>query len=64
MDAAEITKALTETVLVRVDLDWVRGDDIAVGNTEKLGEKVGQLYKGILTGVVDAIESIGEKESK
>lgn len=56
MDAKEIAKALTEAVLAHGI-----GHTLVADSAEEMGKKVGELYKGILQGVVDAIQSTKEK---
>lgn len=63
MDVKEIAKALTEAVLAR-DFNRVIGPGVSAGRAEEIGKKVGELYKGILTGVIDAIESTKGEGSK
>ncbi len=59
MSSEEIAKAFTEAVLAKVDLTFLKGQDVKDGDAEALGKKVGKLYKGILAEVRESKESRG-----
>ncbi len=61
MDVKEIAKELTEAALAKATLNDIMGHGVKVGDAQKIGSKVGELYKGILLGVVDAIDSTQKK---
>lgn len=57
MEAQEIAKALTEAVIGRITYDQIAGPGLGTGKPEEFGKKVGELYKGILAEVINALKS-------
>ena len=64
MDASEIAKGLTEVTLQRVKLSGILGRSVRIGEAEKIGNKIGELYKGIFDEVTLAIESSKAKNTE
>lgn len=60
MSLPEIAKELTLAVIAAVDPGCIAGTSIAQGKAEAIGKDFGQLYRGILIEVVDALKIVGE----